>query len=193
MSTNMNTIPQDRDGFQKRRILIGVSGGIAAYKICGLVSTLVQAGAEVQVAMSDMATRFVGPLSFAALSGRRVLLDVEGNEEHAMEHIASARWAEVFMLAPCTANQLGKLANGLGDDLLSTLSLAFSGPQILAPAMNPEMWAKKSVLRNVDTLRQDGFTVIEPEAGLMACGDTGVGRLPSEEVLLTVLKQSLVL
>ena len=174
--------------FKDRRILIGVSGGIAAYKICALVSALVQRGAQVQVAMSAMATRFVGPLSFSALTGRRVLLDIEGQGEHAMEHIASARWAEVFLLAPCTANQLGKLSNGLADDLLSTLSLAFAGPQVLAPAMNPEMWAKKSVLRNVEVLRADGFSVIEPEAGLMACGDTGVGRLPNERVLLAALR-----
>ena len=177
--------------FKDRRILIGVSGGIAAYKICGLVSSLVQSGAQVQVAMSTMATRFVGPLSFAALTGRNVLLDTEGHGDHAMEHIASARWAEVFLLAPCTANQLGKLAHGLADDLLSTVSLAFAGPQILAPAMNPEMWAKKSVLRNVETLRADGFNVIEPESGLMACGDTGIGRLPSEDVLLRALRSCL--
>lgn len=178
-------------GFKGRRILIGVSGGIAAYKICGLVSTLVQSGAQVQVAMSAMATRFVGPLSFSALTGRNVLLDIEGQAEHAMEHITAARWAEVFLLAPCTANQLGKLSNGLADDILSTLSLAFAGPQVLAPAMNPEMWAKKSVLRNVEVLRADGFIVIAPEAGLMACGDTGVGRLPNESVLLEALRNAL--
>jgi phosphopantothenoylcysteine decarboxylase/phosphopantothenate--cysteine ligase len=181
----------DTSNLAGRRVLIAVCGGISAYKVCGLVSTLTQQGANVRVAMTSMATRFVGPLSFEALCGHPVLLEVEGQGDHAMEHIESARWAEVFLIAPCTANMLAKLALGLGDDVISTLSLAFAGPQVLAPAMNPVMWSKPSLKRNIKTLTQDGFTVIEPEEGLMACGDTGVGRLPSETVLLKALSEKL--
>ena len=174
-----------------RRMLIAVCGGISAYKVCGLVSTLSQRGAEVRVAMTSMATRFVGPLSFEALCGHPVLLEVEGHGERTMEHIESARWAEVLLVAPCTANMLAKLAMGLGDDVVSTLSLAFAGPQVLAPAMNPVMWSKPSLQRNLMTLTEDGFVVIPPEEGLMACGDTGVGRLPTESVLLDALARAL--
>jgi phosphopantothenoylcysteine decarboxylase/phosphopantothenate--cysteine ligase len=184
-------VPDDASSFTGRRVLIAVCGGISAYKICGLVSTLTQQGAEVRVAMTSMATRFVGPLSFEALCGHPVILEVEGQGERAMEHIESARWAEVLLVAPCTADMLAKLAMGLGDDIISALSLAFAGPQVLAPAMNPVMWAKPSLQRNIKTLSQDGFTVIPPEEGLMACGDTGVGRLPNEDVLLNALSEAL--
>lgn len=171
-----------------RKLLIAVSGGIAAYKVCGLVSSLVQAGAEVQVAMSAMATRFVGPLSFEALSGRPVLLEVEGKGDHAMEHIHVARWADTLLMAPCSANQVGKLAHGLGDDLLSTLSLAFKGKQLLAPAMNTTMWNKPSLQRNLDTLRADGFIIIPPGEGQLACGDVGPGRLAEEIAIVRAIE-----
>jgi|SaaInlStandDraft_1057018.scaffolds.fasta_scaffold02602_10 phosphopantothenoylcysteine decarboxylase / phosphopantothenate---cysteine ligase len=172
------------------KVLVAVTGGIGAYKICSLVSRLVQSGAEVQVAMTEMGTRFVGSLTFEALTGKRVILDTDGEGGDAMEHIQAARWAEVMLVAPCTANTMAKIAHGIGDDVVSTLSLAFKGKQILAPAMNPEMWQKPSTLRNRDQLIADGFVVIDPAEGLMACGDTGVGRLPEEEVLLKALSDT---
>lgn len=169
------------------KLLVSVTGGIGAYKICSLVSQLVQMDVEVQVAMTDMATRFVGPLTFEALTGKRVILDTHGQGVDAMEHIQSARWAEMLLVAPCTANMMAKLSHGIGDDVVSTLSLAFRGKQILSPAMNPEMWQKPVTLRNRDQLVKDGFVVIEPEEGPMACGDVGVGRLPDEQVLIETI------
>lgn len=179
------------EGLRGRRVVIALSGGISAYKICGLVSTLVQAGVEVRVVMTEMATRFVGPLSFEALTGQTVIVDVDGHGAESMEHIHAAKWGECFLLAPCTANMLAKLSLGLADEVVSTISLAFVGPQVLAPAMNPEMWKKASVRRNVEQLREDGFKVVEPAEGYMACGDTGVGRLPSEETLIEALVEAL--
>jgi phosphopantothenoylcysteine decarboxylase/phosphopantothenate--cysteine ligase len=141
--------------------------------------------------MTQMATRFVGPLSFEALCRHPVLLDVEGEGSQAMEHIEAARWADIMLIAPCTANMLGKLSAGLADDVISTMSMAFDGPQLLAPAMNPVMWSKPSLKRNLEILRGDGYILIEPAEGFMACGDTGVGRLPEEEVLVAALLKSL--
>lgn len=171
------------------KILVAVTGGIGAYKICSLVSRLVQSGAEVQVAMTEMGARFVGPLTFEALTGKRVILSTHGEGGDSMEHIQAARWAEVLLVAPCTANTMAKLAQGLADDVVSTMSLAFKGTQILAPAMNPEMWSKPSTLRNKAQLMEDGFVVLDPESGPMACGDVGVGRVPTESVLLDALVQ----
>jgi phosphopantothenoylcysteine decarboxylase / phosphopantothenate---cysteine ligase len=174
-----------------KKILIGITGCIGAYKICALVSSLNKAGAEVQVAMSQSAEEFVGPVSFQALSNRKVIRNHHPIGEMGMDHIEFARWADIYLIAPCTANTLGKLAMGLADDIVVSLSLSCTSPQLLAPAMNPEMYNKASVQRNLETLKQDGYTIIPPEEGLTACGEEGVGRLAEEETLLKALESTL--
>ena len=151
-----------------RELLIGVTGGIAAYKTAALVSQLVQAGAGVTVVMTRSATRLVGPKTFEALTGRPVGTRVFGPGGH--PHIELAEKADLLCIAPATANILAKAACGLADDLLSTLLLSFSGPVLMAPAMNSLMWEKPAVQRNVAQLRADGVVLIDPEEGYLSCG-----------------------
>ena len=162
----------------QRRILLGVSGGIAAYKSCELVRRLRELGAEVRVVMTEGATRFIGPTTFQALSGQpvRVSLWDEGAEA-AMGHIELARWAERILIAPASADLLARLAHGLADDLLTTLCLASAAPLYVAPAMNQQMWAHPAVQANVGALRQRGVQLLGPAAGGQACGDIGSGRM----------------
>jgi phosphopantothenoylcysteine decarboxylase/phosphopantothenate--cysteine ligase len=162
----------------QRRILLGVSAGIAAYKSCELVRRLREQGAEVRVAMTEGATHFVGATTFQALSGQpvRVSLWDEGAEA-AMGHIELARWAERVLIAPASADILARLAHGHADDLLTTLCLASAAPLYVAPAMNQQMWAHPAVQANVATLRSRGVSVLGPAAGEQACGDIGSGRM----------------
>jgi phosphopantothenoylcysteine decarboxylase/phosphopantothenate--cysteine ligase len=172
-----------------RELLIGVTGGIAAYKTADLVSRLVQAGAGVSVVMTESATRLVGPKTFEALSGRPVGLDTFGPGPH--PHITPAEEAELFCIAPATANFLAKAAVGLADDLLSTMLLAFAGPVLVAPAMNLHMWEKPAVQRNVKQLRKDGILLIEPEEGYLSCGAKGPGRMASPEKIYHAIADKL--
>ena len=172
-----------------RRLVIGVTGGIAAYKTAALVSRLVQAGATVTVVMTQSATRLVGPKTFEALSGRPVRTDMWGPGAH--PHIELAEEAELLCVAPATANLLAKAACGLADDLLSTLLLAFSGPIVLAPAMNSHMWNKPAVQRNVEQLRADRFLLVDPEEGYLSCGAVGVGRMASPDKIFQVIADTL--
>jgi phosphopantothenoylcysteine decarboxylase/phosphopantothenate--cysteine ligase len=172
-----------------RELLIGVTGGIAAYKTAALVSSLVQAGADVTVVMTECATKLVGPKTFEALTNRPVRTDTFGLGAH--PHIEMAQQADVLCVAPATANLLAKAACGLADDLLSTVLLAFSGPIILAPAMNAHMWCKPAVQRNVTQLAADGFTIIDPEEGYLSCGDVGPGRMASPEKILQTIAATL--
>lgn len=161
-----------------REVLLGVTGGIAAYKVADLASKLVQAGAGVSVVMTRSARRFIGSTTFEALTGRPVPRGTFSPVEHFIgEHIGLARRADVFVIAPATANCLAKLAHGMADDLLTTLALAFTGPVLIAPAMNCEMWAKPSVQRNVTQLEADGIEVIAPGEGWLSCGQVGAGRM----------------
>lgn len=163
---------------QGKRILLGVSGGIAAYKAAELARALVGAGAEVQVVMTVAATEFVGPLTFQALTGKPVrsaLFDVA--HEAAMGHIELARWADLILIAPASANTLARLASGQADDLLSTLCLASSAPIAVAPAMNQQMWGQAVTAENIARLQARDVYVWGPEAGEQACGDIGLGRL----------------
>jgi phosphopantothenoylcysteine decarboxylase/phosphopantothenate--cysteine ligase len=167
-----------------REIVVGVSGGIAAYKTAALVSQLVQSGAGVTVVMTAAAREFIGPATFAALTGRAVLERVFDETEHPLgAHIDLAE-ADLFCIAPATANLLAKAAHGLADDLLSTLVLSFTGPILLAPAMNSEMWEKPSVQRNVEQLRADGFHLVGPEEGWLSCRRRGLGRMSAPETIL---------
>ncbi len=159
------------------RVLVGVGGGIAAYKSAELVRALGQRGHAVQVVMTRAAQEFVRPLTFAALSSRKVLTDLFAESE-AIEHIAVARENELLAVAPATADLLAKFACGLADDFLSTLYLAFTGPVLLAPAMNSAMWEHPATRANVETLRRRGCVIMPPGDGSLACGTVGPGRLP---------------
>ena len=167
-----------------KHILLGVSGGIAAYKSAELVRLLRKQGNEVRVVMTRSAMQFISPLTFQALSGNPVhseLLDADA--ENAMGHISLARWADLLIIAPATANLIAKLSHGLADDLLSTLYLAALCPVYVAPAMNQAMWNKAVTQENIEKLQRHGVTVIGPEQGDQACGETGFGRM-SEPVAI---------
>ena len=168
-----------------KRVVLGVTGGIAAYKAAALVREMKKAGAEIRVVMTPAATAFVAPLTFQALSGqpvRTVLLDP--GEESGMDHIALARWAELIVVAPATADFIARLSHGLADDLLATLCLATDAPIALAPAMNHRMWEAAATRANVETLRQRGVRLLGPAEGDQACGETGPGRMLEPEAIL---------
>lgn len=176
-----------------KEILLGVSGGVAAYKAAELTSRMSQAGARVTVVMTESAKQFIGETTFQALTARPVYSALFSPQEHWLgEHIGLARRAELFIVAPATANVLGKMAHGLADDLLTTLALAVTCPVLLAPAMNNEMWIKPAVQRNLNRLREDGAHIVGPGDGWLSCGAVGPGRMaePTEiytaaETLLT--------
>ncbi len=167
------------------KIVLGVSGGIAAYKAPELVRRLKDAGADIRVILTPNAARFVSPLSLAAVSEHGVIVDQWGDPERGgVDHIELARWAELLLIAPATANILAKLSVGIADDALSTYAIAHRGPVMVAPAMNTFMLAHATVQSNVETLRGRGVTIIEPDSGLLACGDEGAGRLPDVPVIV---------
>jgi phosphopantothenoylcysteine decarboxylase/phosphopantothenate--cysteine ligase len=166
-------------------ILVGVSGGVSAYKSAALVSALVQRGACVSVILTRSARRFIGATTFEALTNRPVHSRQFSPQEHFLgEHIGLARRARLMVVAPATAGCLARLANGFASDLLATVYLAFTGPVLLAPAMNSEMWAKPAVQRNISQLRADGVHVIEPQAGWLSCGIVGPGRMAEPDEIL---------
>lgn len=160
------------------RLLLGVSGSIAAYKAADLCSRLVKAGHEVTVVMTRAATRLVGPITFATLTARPVLTDMWEREEWArVEHIDLTDRADLIVLAPATADLLAKAAHGMGDDMLTTILLAAASPVLCCPAMNPRMWANPLVQGNVARLKKAGWRFLEPGEGTVACGHTGQGRM----------------
>ncbi len=173
-----------------RRIVVGVTGGIAAYKACDLVSTLVKAEADVQVVMTENARRFVGEITFAALTGNPVSCDLWAPRAD-VHHVALADFADVVIIAPATANIIGKYANGIADDLLSTALLTFTCPVIIAPAMNSRMLASAAVQANLEALAERGARIVEPEEGWLACGEVGAGRLPDTGVLVAAIEEAL--
>lgn len=172
-----------------RELLIGVSGGIAAYKTATLVSRLVQAGAGVTVVMTRSATKLVGPQTFEALTGRPVCTRVFGRGAH--PHIELADSADLLCVAPATANILAKAAVGLADDLLSTLLLSFDGPLLFAPAMNTRMWEKPAVQRNVAQVKADGAQLVGPDQGYLSCGTSGAGRMAEPEAIFKAIAEIL--
>ena len=175
-----------------REIIVGVTGGVAAYKTAALVSQLVQAGAHATVAMTRDAREFVGPATFAALTGRPVAERVFDDAQFPLgAHIELARQAKLLVVAPATANFLAKTATGLADDLLSTLYLAFTGPVLFAPAMNTEMWTKPVVQRNVAQLRSDGVHFVDPEEGWLSCRTRGAGRMAAPDKIFAAIDQLL--
>ncbi len=177
--------------FLGARIVLGVSGSIAAYKAVSLLRTLVQEGAEVSVAMTEAATRFVSPLTFEVLSRHPVATSVFGAHQE-MLHLTLPEQADAIVIAPATANQVAKYAMGLADDLISTMVLTSTCPLIVAPAMDGGMWDHPAVQANVRTLRQRGVTVLDPEEGPLASGRVGKGRLTEEQVIVAAIEATLI-
>jgi phosphopantothenoylcysteine decarboxylase/phosphopantothenate--cysteine ligase len=170
------------------RVVLGVSGGIAAYKSAEIVRALVDGGAEVRVVMTPAATRFLAPLTLSVLSKNPVIADLWDPSSGAVDHVALARWADVLAVAPATADVLAKLARGIGDDVLTTYALGHRRALVLAPAMNTWMWAHPATEENLAILKARGADVVEPDAGDLACGDVGPGRLaPPARVAKAIL------
>jgi len=175
-----------------REIVVGVTGGIAAYKTAALVSRLVQAGAGVRVVMTAAAEQFIGAATFAALTGRPVVRDAFDPAQFPLgAHIELAQQGELLCVAPATANFLAKAAQGIADDLLGTLYLCFTGPVIACPAMNCEMWEHAAVKRNVTQLGSDGVHFVDPEEGWLSCRKRGVGRMADPEKIYAGIERLL--
>ncbi len=169
---------------ENKTILLGVTGGIAAYKSASLASKLVKAGAEVRVIMTKNATNFINPITFESLTGHKCIVDTfDRNFEFQVEHVALAKKADLIMIAPATANIMAKLAHGLADDMLTTTVLASKAPKIIAPAMNTAMYENPVTRHNIELLQGYGMEVITPASGYLACGDTGAGKMPEPEEL----------
>jgi len=170
--------------FKGKHILLGVSGGIAAYKAAEVARRLIGGGARVKVVMTAAAQEFVGPLTFQALTGEQVATAMFGPESEPLEHISLGQEVDAIVLAPATANLIGKLTAGIGDDLLTTVMLAATRPALICPAMNDQMWANPAVQENLARLKGRGYAVMEPAAGPLACGAVGPGRLPEPDLIV---------
>ena len=185
-----NVANDDAQVLNGRDVLLGVCGGIAAYKSAALASALVQAGAIATVVMTEEATKLVAPKTFEALTRRPVAISMwDANLPH--PHIELARQADVLCVAPATANVLATVAAGIADDLLTTTILAFGGTTIMAPAMNSVMWGKPATQRNVRRLVEDGIVLVGPETGRLSCGESGAGRMASPEKIFDAIVKAL--
>lgn len=177
---------------QGKTVVLGVTGSIAAYKIANLASMLVKLHAKVHIIMTKNATNFINPITFETLTGNKCLVDTfDRNFQFNVEHVALAKRADIFMVAPASANVIGKIANGIADDMLTTTIMACKAPKLIAPAMNTNMFENTIVQDNLKKLEHYGYEVITPATGYLACGDTGAGKLPSEEVLLSYITREL--
>ena len=173
-----------------RTILLGVTGSIAAYKAAELASALVRSGADVFTVMTLSSREFIGPLTFESLTGRQVACEMfETGKDRKIEHISLARRADLMVIAPATANVIGKIAHGVADDLLTSTALASTAPLIVAPAMNAAMWASPALQDNIALLKQRGVVFVEPGHGFLACGEVGAGRLADTEIILDVIRE----
>lgn len=170
---------------RNKTIVLGVTGSIAAYKIANLASMLVKLQANVHVIMTRNACQFITPVTFETLTGHKCLVDTfDRNFEFQVEHVSLAKQADLFLVAPATANVIGKIAGGICDDMLTTTLMACKAPKLIAPAMNTQMWENPILQDNLQKLQHYGYSIITPAVGRLACGDTGSGKLPSEEELL---------
>ena len=170
---------------KNKTVVLGVTGSIAAYKMANVASMLKKLNADVHVIMTENATNFINPITFETLTSNKCLVDTfDRNFEFNVEHVSLAAKADIFLIAPATANIIGKMANGIADDMLSTTVMAAKCPVLIAPAMNNNMFENKIVQRNIAFLKEYGYEFIEPAVGYLACGTTGVGKLPSEEILV---------
>jgi phosphopantothenoylcysteine decarboxylase/phosphopantothenate--cysteine ligase len=187
--------PANLASLKGRRIAVGVCAGIASYKVCGVVSTLAQAGADVTVAMTADAQRFVTPLVFQSLAGKPVLVSPwESANPADPQHIRAATALDAFLIAPCTTDMLAKLATGRCDDMVSLLAASIDRTRtrvLVAPSMNEAMWRQPATQRNLATLRDDGFLVLDPATGWQACRAVGPGRLPEPDDLVDAVVESL--
>ena len=175
-----------------KTVVLGVTGSIAAYKIANLASMLVKLHADVHVIMTQNATNFINPITFETLTSNKCLVDTfDRNFQFNVEHVALAKRADIFMVAPASANVIGKIANGIADDMLTTTIMACKAPKYIAPAMNTNMFENAIVQDNIEKLKRFGYDIIVPATGYLACGDTGAGKLPSEEVLLSYILKEL--
>jgi len=166
-----------------KKIVVGVTGGIAAYKACDLVSRLKKRGAQVRVVLTEHACQFVPPLTFETLSGNQAYADTF-DRKYEIGHVSLAKWGDLFIAAPCTANVMAKMACGIADDLLSTTYVAMQGDVLIAPAMNCGMWRNAATQANLETLKQRGVHVVGPETGFLACGDEDIGRMSEPEQIV---------
>lgn len=177
---------------QGKTVVLGVTGSIAAYKIANLASMLVKLHADVNVVMTKNATNFINPITFETLTGNKCLIDTfDRNFQYNVEHVALAKRANLYMVAPASANVIGKIANGIADDMLTTTIMACKAPKLIAPAMNTNMFENPIVQDNIEKLKQYGYEIISPATGYLACGDTGAGKLPSEDALLSYILKEL--
>jgi phosphopantothenoylcysteine decarboxylase/phosphopantothenate--cysteine ligase len=184
--------PRPRGPLARRRVVVGVSGSIAAYKAAEVVSRLVQRGAAVNVVMTASAARFVGPLTFQALTRRRVLLDPFDLESIVdATHISLTDEADLVLVAPATANVLAKMAHGIADDALTSALLAVECPVLVAPAMNDRMWTHAATQENMATLKRRGVKIVPPGEGYLACGTYAVGRLAEPEAIVAAVEKEL--
>ena len=168
-----------------KTVVLGVTGSIAAYKIANLASMLVKLGADVQVIMTENATNFINPITFETLTGNKCLVDTfDRNFQYSVEHVALAKKASVFMIAPASANVIGKVAHGIADDMLTTTFMACTCKKLIAPAMNTNMYENPILQDNLNKLTSYGIEIVAPASGRLACGDVGAGKLPAEETLL---------
>ncbi|MDO5156120.1 MAG: bifunctional phosphopantothenoylcysteine decarboxylase/phosphopantothenate--cysteine ligase CoaBC [Eubacteriales bacterium] len=175
-----------------KTVVLGVTGSIAAYKIANLASMLVKLHADVNVVMTKNATNFINPITFETLTSNKCLIDTfDRNFQYNVEHVALAKRADLYMVAPASANVIGKIANGIADDMLTTTIMACKAKKIIAPAMNTNMFENPIVQDNLKKLESYGYEVIAPAHGYLACGDTGAGKLPSEEELLSYILKEL--
>ncbi len=174
-----------------KKIILGVTGSIAAYKIASLASMLKKQGADITVIMTKNAANFIHPITFETLTGNKCLIDTfDRNFQYNVEHVALAKQADVFLIAPASANVIGKVANGLADDMLTTTFLACECPKIIAPAMNTHMYHNPIVQDNLEKCRQYHMEVLSPAYGYLACGDTGDGKMPEPEALLAAIEHA---
>lgn len=176
---------------EQKTVLIGVSGGVAAYKSCEVLRGLQKAGVRVKVVMTEHATHFVDPLTFRALTNEPVAIGLFDDPQDPIHHISLAQEADVFLLAPCTANVMAKAAHGIADDLLSTTILATTAPVMVAPAMNVHMYENAATQENMATLKRRGFTFIEADEGYLACGDVGKGRMADPDIIVAAVLKKL--
>ena len=175
-----------------KTVLLGVTGSIAAYKIAGLASMLKKQHADITVLMTQNATNFINPITFETLTGNKCLIDTfDRNFQYSVEHVALAKRADIVLIAPASANVIGKIANGIADDMLTTTVMACRCPILISPAMNTNMFLNPIVQDNLAKLRRFGYTVIEPDSGYLACGDIGAGKMPSEKTLFDWIMQTI--
>lgn len=173
---------------KNRHIVIGITGSVAAYKACELTSRLKQEGADVRIVMTRNAMEFIGPVTFRSLTGNPVYTYMFSNEDP-LSHVNLAEWLDVLVIAPATANIIGKISHGIADDLLTTLVLATQKPIIIAPAMNERMYLAKVVQENIEILKGRGYHIVEPETGFLACGYTGKGRLAGVDKIIDEIRK----